>query len=108
LSAEYLRLLDPRTITANDVQPRDQVADLGAYRQLMIHLRLLKVGTAGNLLIQDAAVNEEDAFRTIATISLSAASNPVEITAFLRYVRWKADTGVTGSPVVVVDLVAKE
>jgi hypothetical protein len=30
-----------------------------------------------------------------------------QVNAFLRFVRWRTDQNVTGSPVVIVDIVAK-
>jgi hypothetical protein len=35
------------------------------------------------------------------------SNTPVEVTSFLRYVRWSA-SNVVGEPVVLIDLVAKE
>jgi hypothetical protein len=38
---------------------------------------------------------------------LGAAANMSQVNAFLRFVRWRTDQNVTGSPVVIVDIVAK-
>jgi hypothetical protein len=109
MAGKYVRLMEPRSLVANEKQPRDQWLDLGAYKELNIHARLLKAGTAGNVLIQDSAVPEDDGFvRTIATISCQANTNPVTITGFLRNVRWIGDGSVAGAPVLLVDIVAKE
>jgi hypothetical protein len=101
--------LDARVVSANERQPREQVIDLGGYRQVVIQARIMKPGSAGNLLIEDAAVNEEDAFgRAVATFSVVNGAPPAEVTAFLRFLRWRGDANVAGSPVMIVDIVAKE
>jgi len=56
-------------------------------------------------------VNEPDAFTALtgATWALNATSNTlVSVTHFLRYLRWVTDSGVAGSPIALIDLIAKE
>lgn len=65
MASTSLRLLDTISLAASQTRPRDQVADLGAYRQLALCMRLLKPGTGtggGRVKLQHAAVNEEGAF----------------------------------------------
>lgn len=111
MAGQSLRLLDAQALSASKETPLEQVADLGAYRQLVIHCRILKAGSAGSITIQDAATKESAAFRsTAATWNLSSTSNSgvTELTVFLRYVRWITDGSVADSPVAIIDIVAKE
>lgn len=107
MPSQYVRLMDTRTLGPSQTCPRELVVDLGAFRAIVLDPRILTVGGAGNLLIETASVNEEGAFRVVATIVLTATAAMSEIPVFLRYIRWRTDAGVTGNPVVVVDLVAK-
>lgn len=106
MGSQSARLLDTRKLNPNDICPREQVLDLGAYRFLVIDPRILTTGQ-GNLFIETAAINDEQAWRIIATIPLTAVSNMIEIATFLRFVRWRTDNNVTGTPTVVVDVIAK-
>lgn len=109
MAGKYVRLLDAQVIGANEKQARDQVLDLGGYKQLNIQARILKAGTLGSVFIEDAAVNEEAAFtRTIASFSVVTPTNPIEVNGFLRFVRWRADANVAGGPAMLIDIVAKE
>lgn len=115
MASTYKRLLDPRALSASTQSPDDGVLDLGAYRQLVLDARLLKVGTGtggGRVKIQHAAVNEPDAWRDLAGVSWvvdsTGTGGVLEATVFLRYIRWVADASVAGAPVVLIDLIAKE
>ena len=111
MASQYKRILDPRVLTADMTQPATDIWDAGAYRTLEVQARVVKAGTAGYLKIQHAAVNEEDAFRDLTggNVGLSAVDNIYfSATGFLRYVRWVTDGAVTGSPVALVDVIAKE
>lgn len=112
MAAQSVRLLDAQTLSASKASPTEQIVDLGAYTQLNVQCRILKAGSAGTLVLQHAAVNEDEAFVDIPdmTWTLSSTSNSsVEVaTAFLRYVRWKTDGSVASSPVALIDIVAKE
>lgn len=112
MAGQSVRILDAQTLTASKSSPREQILDLGAYQQLNVHRRILKAGTAGTIVLQDAAVNEDDAFRDIPTMSwtLDSTSNSgvEESSSFLRFVRWKTDASVASSPVAIIDIVAKE
>lgn len=111
MASLYHRLLPITSLTASQVQTRDEVLDIGAYRVLEIQVRVISAGTAGNLKLQHAAVNEPDAFKDLsgASFALTPASNQVmSISNFLRYLRWVTDNGVAGGPVALIDIVAKE
>ncbi len=87
--------------------------DAGAFKQLEVQVRVLKKDTnptPGNLKLQHAAVNEEDAYVDItnATWSLGGAGGFTPIPDFLRFIRWVTDNNVQGDPIVIVDIVAKE
>lgn len=110
MASQYVRLLDPRVIQANDVQDLKDAFDGGAYTKLELHCRILKSGSAGNVKLQHAAVNDEDGYIDLGNASWAAngSGGPVSISNFLRYVRWVGDSAVAGNPVVTIDLIAKE
>lgn len=106
MASQYARLLDGRVLGPNQFCANDKVLDLGAYGRLEVDPRVLVTG-GGNLILETAAVLEEGVWRTILTVPLGASANMSRINAFLRFVRWRTDQNVTGSPVVIVDIVAK-
>lgn len=111
MASQYSRFLPLQTLTANQTMPRDEVLDVGAYNKLQIQLRVLVAGSGGNVKIQHAAVNEPDAYKDLsgATVALNATTNQfVTVSDFLRYLRWVTDGAVTGSPAVLIDIIAKE
>lgn len=108
MAGQYVRILDTRALTANLFCPDNNVVDLGAFRVVIIDCRLAVLGAGGNLIIETASVKEEGAWRTVVSIPLNAAPNLLEVTTFLRYIRWRTDGAVAGGPVATVDLVAKE
>jgi hypothetical protein len=108
MASLYKRLMDTRTIGGNELQPPAEAMDVGAYTKLEIQPRVLKAATTGSLKIMHSAVAEIGSFAELTTISLTATSNtPLSFTNFLRYISWEA-VSVTGSAVVVVDVVAKQ
>lgn len=111
MASQYLRILPITGLTASQKQANADIIDVGAYTTLEFQARVLKAGGAGNVFVEHAAVNEPDAFTALsgATWSLSATSNTlVSVTHFLRYLRWVTDSGVAGSPIALIDLIAKE
>lgn len=111
MASMYQRILDPRALTPNDTTQREEVLDAGAYNTLQAQMRVLSAGSAGNLKLQHAAVNEPDAFIDIggASVSLASTSNSlVTVTNFLRFIRWFSDSATAGSPIALIDVVAKE
>jgi hypothetical protein len=111
MAASYRRILNTRKLGPSQVQAHDQIWDAGGGRVLEVAWRVVTAsGQAANLLIQTAAVNEDDAFVTIITIPLGAvaATTLASTDHFLRYIRWITDANVTSNPVAVVDAIAKE
>ncbi len=110
MASRYWRILDLRKLTPSLEQPRDQYIDAGAFTHLEVDVRVVVAGTAGNLKLQHAAVNEPDAFRDITTLAwpLTGAGSFLSTDHFLRYVRWVTDGAVTGSPQAIIDIVGKE
>ena len=110
MASETWRLLDPRVHGADDVQTLDLAFGGGAYSKLEIHVRILKSGSAGNIKLQHAAVNEEDAYIDLgtATWAVTGTGSHISVSSFLRYIRWVCDGSVAGTPVIMIDIVAKE
>lgn len=111
MASQWKRLLDGATVTANWKQPKEDAFDAGAYRVLELQCRVVKPGTAGSILLEHAAVNDEAAFVALTGISWLADGSTGSFKAvndFLRYVRVAGDNAVAGSPAVILDLIAKE
>ena len=110
MASEYRRLLDPSTAKATVFQELREAWDAGAYRVLEVHVRVLKAGTGGNIILQHAAVNEEDAYLDLANAStaLNGQGAYLTISNFLRFIRWRTDGAVAGSPVVMIEIIAKQ
>ena len=111
MASQYVRLLDSRTLNANDAMLERDAVDLGAYRIIVAQIRMGKVGTAGNILLETSLTNEPGTFVAIPNVTWAAnVATPAVLVgeAFGRYVRWKADNAVAGSPVVTIDVLAKE
>ncbi|MCB9780607.1 MAG: hypothetical protein H6742_18715 [Alphaproteobacteria bacterium] len=110
MANQYHRLLDARTLQADWTQDREEAFDGGAYRIIEAHCRSLKNGSAGNIKLQTAAVNETDAWVDISGAAWAAdGTGPRLIYAehYLRYIRAAADGSVAGDPVVLIDIVVK-
>ena len=115
MAGQYMRLADAITLKASDSQDRDQVLDLGAYRQVVFTCTVLKPGSTtdvGKVKIQHAATNEANAWVDLTGVEWlvddDATGGLASTDAFLRYVRWATDSAVDGDPVVTIDAVAKE
>lgn len=117
MASQAIRLMDVSTLSASKEQMREQVADLGAFKELNVQVRVLKIGTGtdanATLTLEHASVNEDEAFLPLSSASwrvdsTASANSYLQITGFLRYVRWATGSMVAGSPVAVIDLVAKE
>ena len=110
MASQYFRLMDPTSLVASTDQDLRNAIDVGAFNKLEIDCRILKSGSAGNLILEHAAVLEENAFRALATATwaVNASGGFVSISDFLRYVRWSADGSVAGACVAMIDIIAKE
>lgn len=111
MAALFKRIMPQQTFSANQRPPRDEVLDLGAYTKIQVQARIVTAGSAGNLILEHAAVNEPDAFKAVSGASwpvTPVSNNFTTISDFLRYVRWGGDASVTGTPVALIDIIAKE
>ena len=114
MAALYKRLVDSRIITAKWTLAREEVLDVGAYRKLDVQFRLVKEGTAGTVWLESAPVNEADAWQQLgASASLLGTGfvngkKQLSSEDFYRFLRVVSDGAVGGSPVLTVDVVAKE
>lgn len=110
MSSTYRRLLEPTGLGPNEKQRLEEAFDAGAHGTLELQGRILKTGSGGNLKLQHAAVNKEDAYLDLANTSwdLTTAGGYISISSFLRYIRWVADGGVAGAPVAMIDIIAKD
>jgi hypothetical protein len=109
MASQYYRLLDAKTLESSDVMPRDEVFDAGAFNTLETQVRVVSTG-AGTVKLQHAATLEADAWLDLSggTMALTDTTNThVTHSNFLRYVRWNTDN-VSGSPVAIIDAIAKE
>jgi hypothetical protein len=90
------------------------VLDVGPYRKLDVQLRLVKAGTAGTVWLETAPVNETDAWQQVggsASMDGTGFTNGKKMVSsedFYRFLRVVSDGAVAGSPVLTVDVVAKE
>lgn len=116
MAGQYFRLLDAIPLSDSKKQDRNQVLDLGAFTQLNVHVRLVKAGTGNDadavVELEHAAVNEDDAFIPLTSASWrvdsTATGGFLQITGFLRFVRWVTGSAVAGSPAVIIEGVAKD
>lgn len=115
MASFYKRVLDCRTLNANDAMQILESLDLGAYREIEIIVTVVRAGTGSpTLLLKHAAVNEPDAFiafNTAISVDLTQGSGTIihyHNAYFSRWVRWVTSGTFTTNPVVTVDIIAKE
>lgn len=114
MASQSNELMSPRVIPSNYVQPDHEVLDLGAYKQLNAEIVVLTAGTGGageKIVLQTAAVNEENRFQDVPTMEAvlnNVATVHVTTDQFMRYVRARANGVVTGTPVVTITTIGKE
>ena len=104
-----LKLLDRKTVSSNEV---GTPVDIGGYSDLETQIRVHVAG-GGSVQLQHAAVNESLAYVNLGT---SVNFDTVDQDGvyqyfrgtFLRYLRYKVSSGVELSPVVSIDVIAKE
>lgn len=112
MSSMTVALLPATTVTADMEQDPSRIVDLGAYRHLEVLINVLVASsTGGTIKLQTNVRNEPDGWVDISGVSLSLTSTGAVLkssSSFLRYVRWITDANVDGTPVVQIDLVAKE
>jgi len=102
-----LSIIDRKVINNNDTGVG---IDLGAFNTAEVQVRV-HVSGAGTLQLQHAAVDEDLAYleigSTVSLASVDATGAVRSLSDFLRYVRYTA-TSVEGSPVVSIDVIAKQ
>lgn len=111
MSGVYRRLMNPTTIVANQKQDPTEAMDVGAATRVVVHLRVLKAGSAGNIRLEHAAVNEDSAYTPLTGATWAADGTTAPVLGFtdvLRYLRWAGDGSVAGAPLVMADVVGKE
>lgn len=112
MSGKYVRLQEPITFPAGSTQDKREAVDVGNYGTVIVQVnRLVAAVTAGNLVMEHAAVREDNQFEPIGgTISL-ASTGPISVTltGHSRFLRWNT-SGITGAtpPVASVDLVMRD
>ena len=114
MASQFVAILPKKTLLANSFMKDDDIVDLGAYRVLVCDCWVSKPGTGtaqGKVVLQTSAIkNNEDEWRDIASwiIDSTGTGGMVEVATFLRFVRWRTDNNVAGSPVAGISLIAKE
>lgn len=108
----YFRLQDLTEQTATGSQRIEEAIDVSAFKTLTVQTRVPgnSSGTT-TLILEHAAVLDEDAFADVATFSvdLTNDSNDVEVVSdTLRYVRWKISAFGTGTAKFMIDIIARE
>lgn len=108
MASAYYRVVQKQVLTSNLTSPRAEVIDLGAYKILEIEKHVAVAASAGDIILEHAAVNEPEYFVTLATLSLTGAGSVhSSVSNFLRFLRWRTN-GITGSPSATVDIIAKD
>lgn len=107
MSSQVFRLLEARTIAANEQSADDAVLDLGAYQTLVLDPRVLKTGSGGNIYLETSATGLFGSWRTVHSFPANSAADLYVVGAFLRFLRWRASNDIAGSPIVSIDGVAK-
>lgn len=93
-------------------QSKEDAVDVGAYRHVVIHVRVPVKDTATGavLTLQESNVLEDDAFADVtnATVDLFVSSNKIiRLSDTARYLRWKV-TGLTTSAQFMVDGLSRD
>lgn len=106
----YKRQLQPLTLSASFVQRDEDVTDFGSYSQLNVHCRILTAGSDGDVYLEHSATGEEGSFVQITSASwdLTTTGGFLSVSGFLRFVRVGTNGAVAGSPVALIDIIAKE
>ena len=115
MAAFYKRVLDCRTLSSGDIMNVLETLDLGAYKEVEIVLTVVRAGSGTPFLqVKQAAVNEPDAYfalTTVVNVDLTQAAGTIihiHNAYFTRWLRWTTSGTFTTSPVVTLDILAKE
>ncbi len=110
--AREYRLQDAKSVAATEVQIIEEAVDLGeANGSVVVALRLLSEATTGTLILEHAAVLEEDAFMD-SGVSFDIGAGEAGFTTtqtddLLRFVRWSV-TALSGTAEFQLDLLARQ
>jgi len=93
--AGYFRLQDLFKASGSEVQDKRDAIDIGAYRHVVVQVRVpVNASTAGTLYLQHAAVREDEAFLDYdpnnVSVDLAVDTNvTLLVTDGLRFLRWR-------------------
>lgn len=109
---KHFKVLEKRVVSGDE---KGEPFDMGAYKTLQVQTRIIEAGNEGTIDLEHSATLEEGGFDTPSTwtsVNLTAtgatANNFQSVTGFLRYVRFATSAAVSGTPVVCMDVIAKE
>jgi len=101
MAARHHRFIDGQVVSTNEKQPRDLIADLGAFSTLQMYFQNSIPGCTGMLKIKHGSTKEPGRFLELgASTNFDLSSTTpafVTISNFLRFVTWEC-TAITGSP----------
>ena len=113
----YTRMQDLTSQNATVRQPVEEAIDVGAYKTVVVQVRLPKLATSGTLQFITSATKEETSYAvpghwTAKTVNLTNAAGNENQTIVLddplRYLRWEI-SAISGGPVeFLIDTVARE
>lgn len=107
--AGYIRLQEPITVTADQLQSRLDAANISSYQHVIIKIRVLEAGQAGVVRIVCAMVNEAGQFTpSNVVMPLDAiATQSFELQLPERFALWMVE-GLTGSATFMIDILGRE
>ncbi len=119
MSSTYLRLQDLSSVDVSHTQRVDEAVDISQYRTVIAQVRrvvaLAGTSVSATLVLQHAAVLDEDSFVDVSmtAIDLTAAPATTLVVAhdLMRYLRWKATVTsmtVTAPAQFLIDVVARQ
>lgn len=110
----YIELMKPTKITTGWELEIELVPDLGAYKELEVQFAVVNAGsgTGGETLVLTHSATKYGKYLAISgssiTIDSTAADSHKSVAHFLRFIGARAQGTVTGSPVVGIQIIAKD
>lgn len=119
MSSTYFRLQDLTSVDASHTQRVDEAVDISQYRSVIAQFRrvvaLAGTSVTGTVILQHAAVLDEDSFVDVSmsAIDLTASPGTTVVVAqdLLRYLRWKSSVEamtVSAPAQLLIDVVARQ
>jgi len=107
--AGYIRLQEPITVTADQLQSRLDAANISSYQHVIVKIRVLEAAQAGVLRIVQAMVNEAGQYtQSNVVIPLDVAQpTTVELQLPERFALWLVE-GLNGSATFMIDILGRE